>query len=48
MAPGVSWAASFSLSMCVPDQGLTRGTGHLLLEGVSNPSQTSLDDLIFC
>ena len=45
--PGVSWAAWLSLSLWVPGQGLTCGTGDWLSEGVSNPSPTSLEDFIF-
>ena len=33
--------ASLSLSLWVPGQGLTCGTGHWLLEGVFNPSPAS-------
>ena len=46
-APGVSWAASLSLSLWVPGQGLTCDTGHWLW-GVASPSPTSLEDFIFC
>ena len=47
MAPGVSWAASLSLSLWVPGQGLICDTCHQLSEGVSNPSSASLKDFIF-
>ena len=33
VAPGVSWAASLSLSLWAPGQGLMCDTGHWLLEG---------------
>ena len=36
-ALGVSWEASLSLSLWVPGQGLTCGTGPWHLEGLSNP-----------
>ena len=48
MAPGVSWAASLSLSQWVPGQGLMCDTGPWLSGGVSNPSPASLEDRIFC
>ena len=47
-APGVSWAASLSLSLWVPGQGLTCNTGHWLSEGAFSPSPASLEDVIFC
>ena len=47
-APGVCGAAWLSLSWWVPGQGFTHGTGHWLLEGVSNPFPAPLGDLIFC
>ena len=46
--PGVSWAASLSLSLWVPSQDLTCDTGHWLSEVVSTPSPASLEDFIFC
>ena len=41
-------ASTPSRSLWVPGQGFTCDTGHLLSEGVSNPSPASLDDFIFC
>ena len=46
--PGVSWAASLSLSSWVPGQGLTCDTGPWLSEGVTNPCPACLEDFIYC
>ena len=34
--------------MRIPGKGLTSGTGHWLLEGVSSPHLAALEDLICC
>ena len=48
MGGGGVGAASLSLFLWVPGQGLTCDIGHWLLEVVSNSSSASLENFIFC